>query len=324
MSDTIPFSSLSSVPGRARLFAMISTARSREYTPHCVRTFFENTPIRNIDRVVVINNDDPTPLPLPTHSRLEIITHTAPLGFAHNANLMIEQALAEERDLYLLNNDLIFSRDWLGPVAEHEDAIVVPSSNQDSQYAGTIIIPAQGQVSTMLVLSPSIHLDTYRESPYLFDAIAHAHRMKNNGYLGLATAPFFCVKIPLSILKQVGKFDTSFGQAGGEDYDYSLRAWMAGFPTARATSSFLLHFWGRSTWNVSTPADKRTDYDTSYDRSFVTIFQKKWGAPLAELVLNTNLRALQAYPGADDALARLDISTLISILGANQVSVRLP
>ncbi len=323
MTDTIPFSSISSVPGRSRLFAFISTARAREYTPHSVRTFLENTPIRVSDKVVVINNDDPDPLPLPSHPQLESITHSAPLGFAHNANLMIDHALSEERDLYLLNNDLIFSREWLEPFSEQTDAIVVPSSNQDSQYAGTIVIPTQGQVCAMLVLSASMHLQTYLESPHLFDAIAHTHRTKSGGYLGLVTAPFFCVKIPLSILKQVGKFDTSFGRAGGEDYDYSLRAWKAGFPTVRATRSFLLHFGGRSTWNLSTPTDERTDYDPLYDTSFVNIFKKKWGEPLTELIFKANVGSLQSYPGAEDALKRLDIRALISLLGARDVPVRM-
>jgi len=321
MSALIPFSSLTPVPGRPRLFAMISTARARAYTPHAIRTLLENTPIRSEDSVVVINNDDPSPLPLPSHPRLEVITHAAPLGFAQNGNLMIARALADGMDLYLLNNDLIFSREWLTPLAQCEDRIVTPSCNQDSQYAGTIIVPAQGQVRSMVVLAPSMHLDTYLEAPHLFDAIAHTHRKTHHGYQGFATLPYFCVKIPLTILKTVGKFDTSLGQAGGEDYDYSLRAWLAGFPTERALGSFLLHFWGRSTWNRATPTDPQTEYDSSYDRSFVTAFKQKWGEPLGELILNTNLDSLQPHPGALTALERLEMKRLIQVLGAGDVPI---
>jgi hypothetical protein len=53
----------------------------------------------------------------------------------------------------------------------------------------------------------------------------------------------------------------------------------------------------------------------------VTAFKQKWGEPLGELILNTNLDSLQPYPGALTALERLEIKSLIKVLGAGDVPI---
>ena len=324
MSYAIPFSSLSVVPGRPRLFAMISTLRSREYTPHAVRSLLDTTLIRSEDRIVIVNNDDPSIPPLPYHPKLEILHNSAPLGFAENGNLLIDAAVRGGCDLYLLNNDIIFSTHWLAPLASRENAIVLPTCNQDIQYAGTVVTPSAGQVNSMLMLAPSMHLETYLDAPYLFQAIADAHRRTTEGYKGFVTSPYFCVKIPLSVIERVGKFDTTFGKAGGEDYDYSLRAWLAGFPTERALQSLVLHFWGRSTWNASTATSHVTEYDPTYDRGFVHVFKEKWGELVYKLIMNTDQSVFAGYPEAHDALSALDIPRMLRTLKAKEVAIKIP
>jgi GT2 family glycosyltransferase len=301
----------------------MSTLRSREYTPHAVRSLLETTLIRSEDRVVIVNNDDPSILPLPYHPKLEIVHNSVPLGFAENANLMIDAAVRGGFDLYLLNNDIIFSSNWLLPLARHENAIVLPICNQDIQYAGTVVTPSAGQVNSMLMLGPSMHLESYLEAPYLFQAIADAHRRQVEGYKGFVASPYFCVKIPLSVIERVGKFDTRFGKAGGEDYDYSLRAWLAGFPTERSLQSLVLHFWGRSTWNASTATAHVTEYDPTYDRSFVHVFKDKWGELVYKLVMNTDQSVLATHPEAHEALSALDIPRLLRTLNAKEVAIKI-
>jgi hypothetical protein len=49
----------SETTNRSKIFAMVTTLKSREYTPHAVETFFENTELNDTDRFILISNDDP-------------------------------------------------------------------------------------------------------------------------------------------------------------------------------------------------------------------------------------------------------------------------
>lgn len=91
----------SSIPGgRPRLFSMVTTVRSRAYTPYALRSFFETTGLRTEDRFILINNDDPelSQIIAPFKDLVTIVTNETPKGFATNANSMIDQALRSQRD----------------------------------------------------------------------------------------------------------------------------------------------------------------------------------------------------------------------------------
>lgn len=109
---------------RPSLFAMVTMATSREYTRHALSSFFKHTPLRPIDRVVLINNADPSAAKMVApYVSLELLTRDTPLGFAANVNSMIAEALMTSADLYFLNNDIIFSDGWLFPLLESERSI---------------------------------------------------------------------------------------------------------------------------------------------------------------------------------------------------------
>ena len=64
-----------------------------------------------------------------------VLEHDAPKGFAENMNIGIRMALEHKCDLIGLNNDIVFTPSWLGPVARGSDAIVMPVCNQHYQHA---------------------------------------------------------------------------------------------------------------------------------------------------------------------------------------------
>jgi len=150
---------------------------------------------------------------------------------------MITEALATASDLFFMNNDVIYTDDWLTPLLGNDRAILSPVSNREVQYAGSAVVVSTQHVATTMVLKAPMDLSEYLESPRMFQALAEAHRKTGSGYLPLLVFPFFCVKLPLPVLQSVGKFDEAFGRAGGEDYDYALRAWLAGFEVKLALKS---------------------------------------------------------------------------------------
>lgn len=299
---------------RPRLFAMVTTSASRDYTPHALRTFFETTPLNESDSFVLINNDDPEPKPLiPSKTRkFELLNNSTPLGFAANANQMIDLALKTERDLFFINNDVIFSDDWLSPLNGNDQAILAPISNREVQYSGSATVVSSKHVATNMLLRAPMELSEYLESPRMFQAIAEAHRKTGHGYLSVIVFPFFCVKIPLPILKTVGRFDESFGRAGGEDYDYALRAWLAGFQVKLALGSYLLHFWGKSTWTAKESSSSSSTNAPSYDTSFLQKFEAKWGSSLYRLILQENTDEINENPELLKLRDSGDISSLIA------------
>lgn len=292
--------------GRPRLFAMVTMAKSREYTRHALRSFFATTALREIDRVVLINNDDPNAREIcEPFTGLEFRVREAPQGFAANVNSMIEEALASGADLYFLNNDIIFSDGWELPMLESDRSICAPISNREVEYAGSVVVPKTQVIQQLFVFHGPMTLEQYLEAPRMFDAIADAHRRASTGKMRVIVFPFYCVKLPLPVLQSVGKFDESYGVAGGEDYDYCLRAWLAGFDVHMTLGSILLHFWGKSTWS----SGKEVDCD--YNKAFLEIFRAKWGEPLYRFVLCEDDSLIRAHPRAEELRQSGDLKGMI-------------
>jgi O-methyltransferase/8-demethyl-8-(2,3-dimethoxy-alpha-L-rhamnosyl)tetracenomycin-C 4'-O-methyltransferase len=250
------------------LFGMITTSRSREYTPVALKSFFERTPLKRDDRFILIDNNGDFVLPdeVPAE-RLTVVRHAEPQGFARNANLLLAEARKGQADLFLLNNDLVFTSGWLEPLLSSRRALLSPMSNAEVAYA-----------AGALRMQPAMDLSDYVGHESDLEAIARSHRRTHSGYKLAATAPFFCIKIPRVVYETVGDFDERFGQGGAEDRDYTIRAWIAGIPLEYALESFVLHFQGRSTWRGGeTPEEQR-----QRDAHYLNAFQAKWGASLTQ------------------------------------------
>ena len=228
------------------LFGMITVSASRDYVTVALGSFFQHTPAGCIDAFVIVDNDGDFEWPdeLSTE-RVTIVRRESPAGFAANANLLLGHARARGADLLLLNNDLVFTPGWVEPLLADRPAILGPVSNAERPYrTGTF------------ALQPAMALADYVGHESDLDLLAARHRASHSGYQRVAAQPFFCVKIPATVYQAVGDFDERFGRGGAEDRDYTIRAWMAGFPHEIALASYVLHFQGRSTWcGGETPED---------------------------------------------------------------------
>src|SRR5262245_2991416 len=115
-----------------RVFAMITTQHSWEYTGHALESFFRTTRLEPGEKLALIDNDGSVSkvrgLPNPA---VEVIANPAPKSFAANGNMMIERAAAAKADLFFLNNDLIFTEGWLEPLLITQPALLSPLSNRE-------------------------------------------------------------------------------------------------------------------------------------------------------------------------------------------------
>jgi len=253
----------------SRLFAMVTTGGSAKYTPHALSSFFKHTPWLNSDRFILIDNDGDYS-PTFNDPRIEILRNTVPLGFAENGNQLIDLALREKRDLFFLNNDIILTPNWLPPLLEGDISIVTPLSNREVQYDA-------GAFKITMVMELEQYLGKERE----LEQLVAAHAASTHGYLRVTVLPFFCVRIPYAIMLTLGHFDTTYGKGGGEDYDYCLRAYLAGFGVRYALQSYALHFGGKSSYSGVETKEQQDNRELQF-RSF---FGYKWGPELMKFLL---------------------------------------
>lgn len=269
-------------------FGMVTTAKSARYTGPALESFFRFTELGAGDRFFLIDNDGGyTP---PGGLPLEHVINPAPMSFAANVNQTIARALPAKADVVFLNNDIIFSPDWLTPLKSRDDAILIPLCNQNVQYQ-----------HGALALKPAMDLEEYagHEKDYLAMVAAHRADASMRGTRHTLLIPFYCFRLPHRIMAALGPFDEGFGTGGGEDIDYRIRAHVAGFPVLIAAESYLLHFGGKSTWRSGEVDASTKDRDAQYRRRLV----EKWGVDVAALFLT--------HPAAQRKVSELGLGELL-------------
>ncbi|MFN8389486.1 MAG: hypothetical protein U0136_04270 [Bdellovibrionota bacterium] len=304
-----------------KLFGMVSTRSSVEYTYHALSSFFRNTPLDSSDSFTLIDNDGSvTDDLLSGFPQCKRVTNNRPLSFAQNANSLIREALPRGADLYFLNNDVIFTEGWLQPLAVERPAILSPLCNREVQYASSVMVTKTSHIANLFVTGVGMSLSEYLGNEAAFAAIVEAHRKTVTGFLQVYVLPFFCVKIPAVILDAVGQFDETFGIGGGEDFDYALRTYLAGFNVEYALQSFCLHFGGKSTWSGAETEDEQLERVSKYQ----TVFFEKWGEELQKLILREDRRVVDDVESvrAHDVSGDLR-AVVLSLLGDRQIRVKI-
>jgi GT2 family glycosyltransferase len=262
------------------LLGMVSTAPSLHYTELALSSLLTHTSLIPDDTVILIDNDgSAADLAISRDPRITRIVPHQPRGFAANGNALIGEALRLRRDLVFLNNDLLFSPNWLESLLSCGDAIAIPATNREFQYALAIVKPGEDRTTSVFTLSPRMTIADVENHLHGFQALAEFHTKQNILLRVMLVLPFSCVRIPIAIAQEVGGFDESFGKGGGEDYDYCLRAIMAGFPILLAGTSLILHFGGRSTWGVENAGEIQAREDLFRSR-----FREKWGETLYKMI----------------------------------------
>lgn len=283
-----------------KIFGMVTTVNSWEYTSYALKSFFKNTRLEEGEKVFLIDNDNSFDDDASWFNpALEIIKNDEPLSFAANVNKIMEIARGARADLFFLNNDLIFTQDWILPLLIDEPFILSPLSNREVQYN-------VGGIEWKNTLKLSDYLG--REA--VLKEIAKQHKADFQGYRKVISLPFFCIRIPFRVYETVGPMDESFGRGGAEDNDYCIRAILAGFDVKYALQSFVLHFSGKSTW-----AGGETQEETEIRcKTFRDVFEQKWGTKLLDVMINLDSRAIEKSPELMALAKREDYRAMIEIL----------
>lgn len=268
-----------------RLFGMVTTSRSHGYTRHALETFFQYTPLTPDDEFILIDNNNDSPKDISSYfPHVQPKFNVSPKGFAENMNPLFDRAKETHADLFLLNNDIIFTPDWISPLQVERAAITSPVCNMQFQYA-----------TPQFQLKLTMSLSDYLGNEETFLQVAKHHLKTKRGYQLAHSFPFYCTRIPYSVHSVIGKFDESYSIAGWEDVDYILRCYLEGFPLFFAVDSFILHFYGKSTWaGDSSPDQREQEYLNSKAPQYK--FEEKWGKEVSDLFglqLDTSMEKLR-------------------------------
>ena len=247
------------------IFGMVHTKPSAHYTPYAVDSFLKHTNgvLFLIDNDQSLNDNSNINYSNP---KLKVIKRHTPFSFSQNANELMRAALESKSDLFFLNNDIIFTKNWLTPFIENFTSIQIPSSNNQYQYEGP-----------NLKLEFSMTLESYLGKESELAQISNLHIQQNYGLIQRHSAPYYAVHIPYMVLKTVGLFDERYFPYGWEDTDYTTRAYLEGIPIFVNSNSYVLHFYGKSTWN------KDGHGITEGDKHCAKLYIDKWGNELADL-----------------------------------------
>ena len=166
---------------------------------------------------------------------VSVINNGQNLGFSKGMNQGLK--IAKGDFIFLLNNDLLFSPEWLEKfveILEKNDDIGIVSCK--TNYAGEdfqLIENAQE-------LSPENYLEKI-----------NLPKSNNFKYIDTARVVFFCVGMTRKTFEKVGYFDENFGLAWFEDDDYTIRTLLAGLKIAIAQDIFIYHNHSKSTSNIA-------------------------------------------------------------------------
>ncbi|ESY78260.1 hypothetical protein X740_21780 [Mesorhizobium sp. LNHC221B00] len=284
------------------IFVMISTHKSRAFTGPSLDSLLKKTNFRSGDKIIIIDNDGS----LQDLSGSIIIRNERPRSFAENANFAIGISKILQDDLILMNNDIIYTKNWLDFLLASEnsrDSIVIPYCNQNVQYR-----------AGLLNLKIAMDYQDYAGHEEDLEEISRIHQRElvdGPDYDAGILMSFFCVYIPWKVSTAVGYFDERFGRGGGEDVDYRLRALRAGVEVLHSRRSYLLHFMGKSTWRSGEPFEETRSADATYQRHFV----EKWGRPVAEFFLSgSNKQEVANRYGLIPHLQRHDFRAILERL----------
>lgn len=159
------------------------------------------------------------------YNNIKIIHNDKNLGYAGGNNQGLKIASGEY--LFLLNNDLLFTPNWLQNMIKILDknkkiGILAPMTN----FCGL----EKQLVKNAKSLTVENYINLYNQEI-----------KADNTYSYNDKIIFFCCGMRRDIFEKVGFLDENFGMAWFEDDDYSLRVLYAGYKPAIANGIFVYH-----------------------------------------------------------------------------------
>ena len=253
------------------VFCFVSSAKTEEFSALALESFFNKTKLEKGDIFVFVNNDGTNSFrkqfPIDVY-----INNKTPKSWATNFNKGLRIAKKLKKHFVVITNDIIFTDNWFEPLKQRDDAILIPSCNINFLYTTK-------EFST----SPCMQLEEYIGKEKYLDGIVQYHqsRFKFDDLKERIFMQLYLGRIPYQIHDEIGYFDYTFSNCGGEDMDYRIRCAIKGYKTMIANHSLTLHFHGKSSWDGS----ETTEQEKIRREQYLERGVRKWGEDLTEIFI---------------------------------------
>ena len=225
-----------------------------------------------------------------------------PLNWAQNFNQGLKIAKENKADFVLITNDIAFTRGWYEPICQKDDAIIIPSCNINVNYTSP-------KFQTKFVMK----LEDYLPNVEQLDAFVKFQRgvyLFNELYERIFMQTYLA-RIPFKVHNEIGYFDETFSNAGGEDMDYRIRCAIKGFKTLIAFHSYVVHFHGKSTWD----GFESKEEEKIRREKYLYKSREKWGSLLTDIFIDGKNAKEKAYElGLKDMFDKNESFNIINYL----------
>lgn len=211
---------------KKKISVIIPVYNSPELLKKCLESLKRTA--EDFELILVNNNSGPKTVKyLRSVKGARLINNKSNLGFAKAVNQGIRAARSEF--LAVVNSDVVFLDDWLGPVLK------IFRGNPDVAGVGPLTNRTYGV--QRIVLDKKVE-DNFSELKK-FSAVL---KMRFNGeFFKVHRLVGFCMFLRSGLTRQIGLLDERFGTGCYEDFDYSLRIRQAGYSLAVAKDVFVWH-----------------------------------------------------------------------------------
>jgi GT2 family glycosyltransferase len=254
------------------VFCLVSTKNTEQFTKLALDSFFKHTKLEKGDIFVFVNNDGTNAFrkdyPIDIY-----INNKIPKSFSKNFNKGLRIAKRFAKHFVLLTNDIILTEGWFEPLKQKDDCILVPCCNINYIYR-----------ADNFKFEFVVQLEDYLGKEKLLDEVVKFHKSRFN-FDSLEDKIFiqlYLARIPYQIHSEIGYFDETFSNAGGEDMDFRIRSAIKGYKTMVATHPFVLHFHGKSSWD----GDETDAQEEARRMSYLKRGNEKWGKNLTDIFIS--------------------------------------
>jgi len=253
------------------VFCFVSSKVTEKYSRLALYSFFLNTKLEPGDIFVFVNNDGTNAFkgeyPIDIY-----INNKTPKSWAENFNKGLRVAKKFKKHFVVITNDVVFTKGWLEALKQTDDNILIPACNVNFMYR-----------SEAFSTAPNMQLEEYVGKESYLNAIVDFHQSmhKLDSLDERIFMQMYLARIPYKIHNDVGYFDHTFSNCGGEDMDYRIRAAIKGYKTMLAMYPFILHFHGKSSWDGAESTEQEKVRRDNYLKRGI----EKWGEDLTEIFI---------------------------------------
>lgn len=264
------------------VFCLVSSKQTENYTRVCLNSFFKHTPMQKDDFFIFINNDGTKMFMNENYLIHNYINNEKPLSWAENFNQGLKIAKEKKDDFVLITNDVAFTRGWYEPICQKNDAIIIPCCNININY-DTPNFKTRFVMKLEEYLNKEEQLDVFvkfQRGAYLFNELYERIFMQT-----------YLARIPFAVHNEIGYFDETFSNCGGEDMDFRIRCAIKGFKTLIAFHSYVIHFHGKSSWDgFETNQEEKNRREKYLNKS-----REKWGNLITDIFVDGKNAKEKAY-----------------------------